>query len=325
MIWKVAITALVILVTVTVATSAQTPFTPPTQTYAATTSSGGTASALPVPTTGGPLPFALLQNLGAVPISYALSSQNTITVTPGGTIPTVQPGSCQLVFVGNQPGYVAVATGSSSANLEVTLQYQGPLPASCPGSAGGGTVTLGPGSSVIGKVDTDLTTPGTTNLVSAGFSQQASDTPTVQTAAYASGNCIGGFRSVTVTANNGQSGFITNFRVESIGGATPSVTVYLFDSNPSSSTCTDKSTFTLNSADVDKLLNNPATGAITLAAPIGTTTTFANVDFNPPRPFIAGGSAASGVKTIYYALVSGSAFTPGTATDIHTRIGASLN
>lgn len=188
---------------------------------------------------------------------------------------------------------------------------------------GTGVVGLNAGSALIGKAGIDQTTPGTTNLVSAGFSRHVASTPTVQNASYVSGNCIGGFNAVTVAVNNGQSGFITNFRVGSVGGATPTVTVYLFSANPSASTCTDKSTFTLNSADVDKLIALPT--AATLAAPTGTTVTFGGVDYSPPKPFIAGGSTGSGVATIYYALVSGSTFTPATTTDIHTSTGVLLN
>jgi hypothetical protein len=159
--------------------------------------------------------------------------------------------------------------------------------------------------------------------ITGGAAGQVTDTPTVQNAAYSSGNCIGGFRSLTVADYNGQSGFLTNFRIASISGATPSITVYIFSSNPSASTCTDKGTFTLNSADVDKIIANP--NSTTLSAPTGATTSFGSLDYTPPRPFKAGGSASSGVKTIYYALVAGSSFTPATTSDIHVRVGTALN
>lgn len=190
-----------------------------------------------------------------------------------------------------------------------------------PGTTNG--VQINAGSAIIGNVGVDQTTPGTTNLVAAGFGQQVASTPTVQNASYVSGNCLGGFNAVTLTVNNGQSGFVTNFRVASVGGSIPAVTIYLFSANPSASTCTDKSTFTLNSADIDKIIVSPVT--VTLAAPTGTTVTFGAADFTPPRPFIAGGSTGSGVKTIYYALVSGTTFTPASTSDIHVRVGAVLN
>lgn len=163
------------------------------------------------------------------------------------------------------------------------------------------------------------------NCVTAGVARHVASTPTVQNAAYVSGNCIGGFTAVAVALAPGQSGFVINFRVASVGGSTPSLTVYLFSANPSASTCTDRSTFTLNSADIGKLIGNPVSSTMTLAAPVGTTTTVGSVDFVPPRPFISGGSLNSGLLTIYYALVSGSSFTPGSTTDLMANIGVAMN
>lgn len=154
------------------------------------------------------------------------------------------------------------------------------------------------------------------------FANQFAPTFTVQAAAYASGNCIGGFTAITVASVAGQGGVVTNFRVSSFGGSTPTITVYLFDSLPSASTCTDRSTFTLAAADVSRLIASPT--AITLAAPTGTTVTFGSVDYTPPRPFAAGGSSISVLKTVYVALVSGSTFTPGSTTDLVPRIGVVL-
>lgn len=150
---------------------------------------------------------------------------------------------------------------------------------------------------------------------------RVSSTPTVTNNAYSSGNCLGGFNAVTIAAANGQGILLNSVDVKSIGGSTPTVTVYVFDSNPSASTCTDRSTFTLNSADVDKLVAPPF--GLTLVAPTGATTTFATQG-NMGRMFLAGGSASSGVKTLYYALVSGSSFTPGSTSDIHLTFQAEL-
>ena len=118
------------------------PYTPPTQTYSVTTGSGSSASAMPVPAVGGPLPYGLFQNIGSNPISFALGNTNGITVTPGTTIPTIQGGSCQLLFVGNTPGFIALQSVGGSSTLQVTLQYgQGPLPVSCPGASGSGVIS----------------------------------------------------------------------------------------------------------------------------------------------------------------------------------------
>jgi hypothetical protein len=147
-------------------------------------------------------------------------------------------------------------------------------------------------------------------------------TPTVIASAYSGGNCIGGFNSVAVVTNNGQAGLLMDFRVSSSTGSTPSLTVYVFDSNPTSSTCTDQGTFTLNAADIDKLIFPPQT--ITLTSPFGSTPSMSELSMVPPHPFIAGGSLASGVKTIYYGLVT-TAFTPASTTDLHVNIGLVQN
>lgn len=159
--------------------------------------------------------------------------------------------------------------------------------------------------------------------VNAGFSQQISSTPVIQAAAYSAGNCIGGFNAITVSQNNGQSGFVTHFRAVSIVGATPTLTIFLFDSQPTTSTCTDRGTFSLSAADTDKMIGPPT--AITLALPTNVTSpSSVSLDLTPPRPFIAGGSTTSGVKTIYYGMVT-SAITPSSVSDIHTRTGVLLN
>jgi hypothetical protein len=221
-------------------------------------------------------------------------------------------GSCVLLAL-NGASYIAGITAGSTTTLSV-LTGDGTPPSS---------LSSGSSPPIIGTVAIDQAIPGSTNLVSAGFSQQVASTPVVQNAQYVSGNCIGGFNAITVAVNNGQSGFVTHFRVASLGGSIPTLTIYLFSSNPSASTCTDKSTFTLAAADVDKLIVSPT--AITLAAPTGTSVTFGATEFTPPRAFIAGGSTGSGVATIYYGLVSGTTFTPATVSDLHTRTGVVLN
>lgn len=188
------------------------------------------------------------------------------------------------------------------------------------------TVQSAAGSNNIGTVTINQTTPtwNGTNAVTAGDAIQVAATPTIQAAAYAINQCIGGFNSIAITNYNGESGFLTSFRVSSLAGTAYQLFVYLFDSQPTTSTCVDKGAFTLTQNDEAKLINNP-NSSITLAAAAGTTPTFATVDFSPPRPFIAGGSHSSGVNTIWYALGLAAAVTPTTTNDIHVRAGAALN
>src|SRR6202795_2425429 len=100
-------------------------------------------------------------------------------------------------------------------------------------------------------------------------------TPTLQTSAYSSGNSLGGLQTVNFFATPTQpGGKVDNFFVVSKGGATTAMTVYIFDTNPSASTCTDKSAISLNAADVSKLAVAPFTLTPAVVG-TGTTDTFA--------------------------------------------------
>lgn len=155
-----------------------------------------------------------------------------------------------------------------------------------------------------------------------GQDTQTTTTPTVTASAYSAGNCVGGFNAVTISRANGSNGLIQNVILMSKTGLTPTLTVFLFNANPSSSTCTDKSTFTLNVADLPKLIAAPF--ALTLSAPNGATPSMAELA-NMARPFIAGGSSGSGVQTIYFGMTVTAAVTPASTSEFIVNIGADLN
>lgn len=128
------------------------------------------------------------------------------------------------------------------------------------------------------------------------------DTPTIQNAAYASGNCMGGFQ--TIAMGSGAS-ILSSVSLASQGGLATAKQIYIFDANPTGSTCTDKSTFTIATADLSKLM---ATFSLTPAAPTGTTKTFA-----------ANGSMGLGLPSgglIYAAVVETASETPASTTDL---------
>ena len=151
-----------------------------------------------------------------------------------------------------------------------------------------------------------------------GYEFNATSIPTIQNAAYASGNCMGGFNALTVARTNGGGIILDTFGLRSVGGGTTAIQVYIFNANPSASTCTDKSTFTINSADIDKIIAG-GTFQLTPAATTGTSITFA-YQSNMALSVIAGGSSGSGVQTIYYALVSTGTWTPASTTDLHVQV-----
>lgn len=133
-------------------------------------------------------------------------------------------------------------------------------------------------------------------------------TPTIQNAAYASTNCMGGFQTVAL----GSSVSVLNqIGIFSKGGLATAKLLYVFSANPSASTCTDKSTFTLNAADVSKVM---LIVSLTPATTTGTSVTSAfasNIGLGVP----SGG-------TVYLAIVDTATETPGTTSDLVVNLGA---
>ena len=79
--------------------------------------------------------------------------------------------------------------------------------------------------------------------------------PTVQNSSYSAGNSLGGLQTVTLFLNTTQpSALLSYVSAYSKGGSTVGMTVFAFDSNPTSSTCSDKSAYTVNVADISKLI-----------------------------------------------------------------------
>ncbi|HEX3884757.1 MAG TPA: hypothetical protein VHW66_19040 [Stellaceae bacterium] len=144
--------------------------------------------------------------------------------------------------------------------------------------------------------------------------------PIVTAAAYASGNDVGGLNAVSFQGS-GPPQLVEDFSIASTSGQTPTLTVYLFDSQPQHSTFTDKGSFSLDTTtpgtdgivDVDRLLLDPF--ALTLAAPTGTTVSFADAANLTRLP-------RSGAPALYYALAAGSIFTPGSTSDFRVAIQA---
>lgn len=163
-----------------------------------------------------------------------------------------------------------------------------------PFQAGGAIAALPAGSALIGSTST------------AG---RVEVTATVQNASYVSGNSLGGLISFTLPRT--ATGILQSVSVQFVGGATTQVNEFCFDANPTGSTFTDKSTFTIAAADEAKRINK--TGfALTPAAVTGDAVTGAAVD-NYAKPF-------SSTGTIYCAVVSTGTFTPATTTDMRVSI-----
>ena len=181
---------------------------------------------------------------------------------------------------------VAIIGGTASSTAKVSSSN--PLPVS-------GTTTPSPpaAGTYVGQVG--------------GYDTGVSVTPTIQNAAYASGNAVGALQTVAVFRTSAQpSGILTGIFLAWKGTETTGLTFYVFDTNPTGSTCTDKSAFSLATTDVPKLIIPPFT--LTAAAPtVGTTTTSAASLFSPFS--IKNGDGAATVN-LYVCAVSGGTFTP---------------
>jgi hypothetical protein len=136
-------------------------------------------------------------------------------------------------------------------------------------------------------------------------SQTTPDVPTIQAAAYSSGNAIGGLQTVAFFRTATQPGAtLDQFALEWAGGETVATTVYLFNKNPMSSTCTDKTGFSLAATDAKQLVTPPF--ALTAAASAGATQTFAS----QALAVSAKNLDSTATANLYVCLVVGGAVTP---------------
>ena len=158
----------------------------------------------------------------------------------------------------------------------------------------GGSIPAG--TNVIGHVIVDA---GAALIGATSTFGRIEVTPVIQNAQYVSGNDMGGLISFTMPRT--ASGLIQSVGVQFIGGATTAVNVFLFDANPTGSTFTDKSTFTIVAADEAKRINKVGL-SLTPVAVVGDAVTGATID-NYAKPFNSTG-------TIYMAVVSTGTFTP---------------
>ena len=186
---------------------------------------------------------------------------------------------------------VSTAANQTTANTSLAsiLTKATAIAASVAGTL---TTALAAGSNIIGYA-------GSLNF------QTAPVVPTIQAAAYASGNVIGGKQTVSVFRNTTQpSATLSQFLLGWAGTEAVAVTVYLFSRNPTNSTITDKAAFVLAAADAQYLVTPPF--PLTAAAPVGATQTFAAQSLS----LSAQNRDPSVTQNLYVVLVVGGAVTP---------------
>jgi hypothetical protein len=149
-----------------------------------------------------------------------------------------------------------------------------------------------------------------------GYDFFVSQTPTIQAAQYVSGNCMGGFQAVAIATTTGVTGILDKITLISKGGLVTAKQLYVFTSNPSGSTCTDKSTFTIAAADLPKLMT---TLSITPVVPTGGAASVGEAS-NLVNQFVTSGNA-----NLYVAIVETTTETPGSTSDLVLNIGGVKN
>ena len=302
-------------------------------------SNSSTATALP---TKGLVAWAC--NSGSNDAYIALGTDNTVAATAAGSS-WLKAGTCatyDLVPFGTVQKYIAAITASSTTTLTVETGIgTGPAQLTASGG-GGGSVTQGTtpwvdnitqwnGAALAAATAWGVAPSGNVPGVNAnilnssiqvgGYNAGVAFTPTVQNAAYSSGNAMGGLQTVSFFRSTTQpSGIFDNFSIASKGGATVAMTIYIFDTNPTASTCTDKSAFALNSADASKLAMTPfvLTPAVIGA---GTTETFAQLTQSVSVKNQDGTATAN----LYVCIVAGGSVTPATTSDLVAKISGALD
>jgi hypothetical protein len=148
-----------------------------------------------------------------------------------------------------------------------------------------------------------------------GYEFQASVIPTVQNAAYAAGQPLGGLQTISVGSTNGLSGILTQVQVASKGGSTVNVVVYVWAKNPTGTTCTDKSNFVASQTDNQYLVVPPQSITPALALTAQDTTTYAAAA-NLVGNFVNGSSNTN----LYACVVANATVTPATTTDLRLTL-----
>jgi hypothetical protein len=199
-----------------------------------------------------------------------------------------------LIFAGGFIALISIGVAFPQAVSNVQLWVGGllvsssnPLPVTN-GSGGGITVT--------GNVG--------------GYDIVVTSNPIVQTSQYASGASLGGLQTLSFFRTLAQpSGILNNLSVSSKAGAVTPITLYIFNANPTSSTCTDKTAFSLAAADITKLITALPT-SLTMAAGAIPTPTTASLQ----SPVSVKNSDST--LNLYACPVAGGAFIPSSTTDL---------
>jgi hypothetical protein len=149
-----------------------------------------------------------------------------------------------------------------------------------------------------------------------GYEFNKSVIPTVQNAAYAAGQSLGGLQTISIGSNSGLSGILDQIGIASTGGSTVAVVVYVWDTNPANTTCTDKTNFVKSQTDNQRLITGTPillTPALVVSAQDAATYAAAT---NLVDNFVNGSSNTN----LYVCVLANASVTPGTTSDYRLNI-----
>lgn len=149
-------------------------------------------------------------------------------------------------------------------------------------------------------------------LTTRGYGFDVAVTPTVTAGAYSAGDIMGALMTFAVARANDEPVVITGVQVVCKAAVTPALTLVLLNANPTSTTKTDNSAWSLNAADAFKVI-----GAVAL--------TSSWTDHGTPNSIRADNlnivaEPASGTQNIYGILVDGTGVTLTSTSDIQVRL-----
>ena len=147
-------------------------------------------------------------------------------------------------------------------------------------------------------------------------SLQIAPSVTVDTSAYAAGDCIGGKLTLTDAMRvNGGTGILQSlFLMDRSGTQKPALEILIFNSDPSSSTLTDQAAVSIHANDASKIIRR-----IPIAATDwGLVASNYMADLSPGSRML---QAAAGSKNLYAAIVATGAPDFVASTDLSIRFG----
>lgn len=141
-------------------------------------------------------------------------------------------------------------------------------------------------------------------------------TPAVSAGAYSAGDIVGGLLTFPIAGGKPSVVMVTGAQVSIKAAVTSTLSLLLFDADPSATTQTDNAALSLNVADLAKLIK-----AVPVSAPGGVSSLF---DLGTPNVYSADGlnipcRCADG-QNLYGLLIDGTGFTLASTSDIVVRL-----